>query len=157
MIPTRMHQSFKCGVVLGFNKLTGAVVCAHPCTVDVDGFDNEEIDSKIKETMQSYPSGYTWPLISDLDAIVDELTIKYKGRELTYFVSRSLVESYSYITGEFEQQMIQMRFSSNSNNCYYYLRQFPDCFYSHRNFDSHENEGCLIPVLLINGENCDTY
>lgn len=155
MIPTRLHQKFKDGLVAGFNPFTRSVLCVHLVEHVVDGFDNEDIDAKINETMQHYLIRYTWPVITDLYAIVDHLKIEFKERDLMYFVTRSMVDKDLYGTGEFEKFMIQMRFSSNPNE--YYLQSVPDCFYSHREFESYVNEGFLIPVLHINGENCDTY
>lgn len=146
MIPTRLYQTFQSGRVLGFNPLTGSVMCFHDNGFDYPMFDPNSIDSVIEKTMRAYP-GYTWPTIDDLEVAVDLLQFTYESESAyMYLSSRSIANQDLYDTGEPSLFMIQLRFAFGTP----YTRERVW-------FDKQTCNGVVLPVLYINGENCDTY
>lgn len=146
MIPTRLYQTFQSGRVLGFNTLTGSVMCFHDNGFDYPMFDPNSIDSVIEKTMRAYPR-YTWPTISDLEVAVDLLQFTYEDESAyMYLSSRSITNQDFDTIWEPTPFMIQLRFAFGTP----YTRE-------RVLFDKQTCNGVVLPVLYINGENCDTY
>lgn len=146
MIPTRLYQTFQSGRVLGFNSLTGSVMCFHDNGFDYPTFDPNSIDFVIEKTMRAYP-GYTWPSIDDLEVAVELLQFTHESEAAyVYLSSRSIANQDLHDTGEPSPFMIQLRFAFGTP----YTRK-------RALFSKQTCNGLVLPVLYINGENCDTY
>lgn len=146
MIPTRLYQTFQSGRVLGFNTLTGSVMCFHDNGFDYSEFDLDSIDSVIEKTMRAYP-GYTWPTISDLEVAVELLQFTHESEAAyVYLSSRSIANQDFDTIWEPSPCMIQLRFAFGTP----YARE-------RALFNKQTCNGLVLPVLYINGENCDTY
>ena len=146
MIPTRLHQPFKNGVVLGFNRESGSVIVASKCYYCIDDFDLTTISDKIKQTEQCAP-GYTWPSILDLETVAVEIANMISFFRPDQLVNICLVTKTVVVDSEGDLKMSQL-FLNNRDNQTSIARE---------NYGSNFCYGDLIPMMHINGENCDTY
>ena len=146
MIPTRMHQSFNQGLVAGFNKRTGSVIVVSENHYRIDEFDLNTIESEIKKTELSLP-GYTWPSITDIETVASEYTTILEFFNSIQVINTCLVSKTVITSLNGELEMSQL-FLYKSNRQIKTLRRY---------YGSSVCYGNLTPVLLINGENCDTY
>ena len=146
MIPTRLHQPFNNGVVLGFNRESGSVIVASKCYYHIDEFDLTTISYKIKQTEQS-STGYTWPSILDLETVAVEIANMISFLRSAHLVNICLVTKTVVVDSEGDLKMSQL-FLNNRDNQTSIARD---------NYGSNSCYGDLIPMMHINGENCDTY
>ena len=146
MIPTRLHQKFKNGVVLGFNRGSGSVLVASKCYYCIDDFDLNTIAAKIKQTEQRAP-GYTWPSISDVETVAAKFANMISFLRSAHLVNICLVTKTVVVDSEGEPRMRQL-FLYNRDGRTSITRE---------NYGSNFCYGDLIPMMHINGENCDTY
>ena len=142
MIPTRLHQPFKNGVVLGFNRESGSVIVVTN-HYTIASFDLSNIEQTIEQS-SNLEHGYGWPTISDCEAIAIEfLTRVFKEQSSLhyYLVSRTIVSVYGDVL-----KMIQLAIHKSYSNTSFEIMQVL--------VPSTGSNGIVLPVLYINGNNC---
>ena len=142
MIPTRLHQPFKNGVVLGFNRESGSVIVVTN-HYTIASFDLRNIEQTIEQS-SNLEHGYGWPTISDCEAIAIEfLTRVFKEQPSLhyYLVSRTIVSNQDDVL-----KMIQLAIHKSCSNTSVVIERV--------SATSTGSYGVVLPVLYINGNNC---
>ena len=162
MIPTRLNQQFNRGTVVGFDLRTGSVLVMANSAVSVPSYPDHLFESIQRLTLENYPRGYKWPTQLDFRSLI----------------SPSDSEWVPVMSGHFRQHLFRLNFVTTPRSSYYInylvtsstkvnsetgiirywivgIKSSDDLYAQMDNYFI--NSGMLIPVLYINGENCDTY
>ena len=155
MILTRLNQQFNQGTVVGFSKTTGAVVVFANTIGYVEKFNSSSFERMQQESLAAYPTGYRWPTRDDfyhsmcrsighglyeMDPLVEQHLIHHlcKCRDKDY----NLVTRECIAAAKFLQMSIKFRGYTS--------------FVSRRLY-SNLTMRDLIPVMQINGHNCESF
>ena len=149
-LPTRIGQQFNEGSVVGFNTRSGCViVCAnhslllrseiHPVTT-----------LSHSESLESFPTGYSWPLITDFDrwetiscsidyfCLLEHLTKVFSGRSWARLAVQLPNGTFSF--DSYRIILVSLEHKTSV------VVDYTDVIH-----------GRLVPVFKLNGANCNSY
>ena len=160
MIPTRLGTKFKDGVVAGFNRNTGSVLVFANSLTHVPRFKHQDFETVKTTSLEEFPPGYTWPTQHDFESLSVtsplslSTTFVYILPAILNFNYRYPVDRYLYLlTCSHSIIRNEVRYCL----CSIDLPHIEHNIYVNYGFYNHNcNGGHLIPVLYINGVNCNT-
>lgn len=160
MIPTRLNQHYNSGTVVGFNSSTGSVLVMANSTVSVPRYPGYHFTAIQQSTLANYPSGYKWPSLLDFCSLRCNRTLNsHSVLNDNYF--REKLNRLSSQDNVLDRYLVTSDVKESALCCgrYYYnlVEVFErNCYSRIAHVACSHNNGWLIPVLYINGENCDT-
>ena len=153
MIPTRYCQKFRNGTTAGFNFKTGSVIVMSDYTANVDQHATCDFHLIINDLLSEFDPAYVCPstnCIKSLNRLTVNRLFVMTGKWLrTNILSRTYICTSSTAIADSIQMEIQHEIVYPYYNGVLYM-------YSYR-INEQFNNSVLVPVILINGENCDTY
>ena len=141
MFPTRLGMSVNSGIVVGFDHTQGCVVVANKHPVAMFDISTPMLNSAVEQCIHEHAPGYRFPSESAIRAFSIPLL---NDRYYTRIVPEGFVLLTRTVVGD---QFAIMEF-----------RLFNDKFIELKPTRLvWRASGVVIPVLLINGDNCDSY
>lgn len=165
MIPTRLGQQFNTGTVLGFNSRSGSIMIFSNTLTRVDWHEYKDQEQVYANALALYPVGYMCPSKEDFLALtnVDDfvtdvfLDVKYLHHITAHLTNCKLLGQHQKYPSFL---LTRPDASINKYDCFIHFYVFEDnrkLFAEFYEYKSSKDYGTLIPVLKINGENCDSY
>lgn len=157
MILTRLGAQYNSGTVVGFNSSTGSVIIIANTAILVQSFDYIQFQLVKQSTLKDYPSGYVWPSLNDFWTLGVDLQ-EPKLFENKYVL---VIIKKCKILDNMERCFLLTNYASSSKGKFSHsICQILAGSKVTAHIGSYRfgwNYGHLLPVLYINGENCDTY
>lgn len=155
MIPTRLNQQFNQGTVVGFSKTTGAVVVFANTIGYVDKFNSSSFERMQQESLAAYPTGYQWPTSDDFYHSMCR-RIGRRLYEMDPLVKQNLIHRLC-ICSDKDYYLVTRECINNTKFVQVYMK-FRGCTsLVSSGLYSKLTMGNLIPVMRINGHNCESF
>lgn len=156
MIPTRLNQQFNQGTVVGFSKTTGAVVVFANTIGYVDKFNSLSFERMQQESLAAYPTGYRWPTRDDFYHSMCR-RLDRRLYEMDHLVKQNLIH-HLCICRDKDYYLVTREWFNDTK----FLSQVFITFRGRTTFVSSGvystlTMGNLIPVMRINGHNCESF
>ena len=162
VIPTRLGVSYKTGTVVGFNPNTGSVLVFANRFVDIHNFEHHEFPTVRDESLKHYPDGFQWPSKSDFQhlGIPFHPPLIRVGLYIEKVLNRARLTSLQPQWPCYLVSRTSVRVSSNEHNyvlcrIVYFVENNFRIFARLGTYTCDMNNGLLLPVYYITGNNCN--
>lgn len=155
MIPTRLNQQFNQGTVVGFSKTTGAVVVFANTIGYVDKFNSLSFERMQQESLAAYPTGYQWPTSDDFYHSMCRI-VSCGLYEMDPLVKQNLIH-HLCICRDKDYYLVTRECIDDTKFLQVYITFRGRTAFVSSGLYSTLTMGNLIPVMRINGHNCESF
>lgn len=150
-LPTRVGQQCNGGTVVGFNTQSGSVIVCANYSLLLSGTTHPATTLSYRETLESFPAGYEWPLITDFvnwqttrcsidyGCLIAHLKKVFNGRSWARLAVQLPDKSLNF--DSFRILLVSLDHKTSAS-----ILDYTAIIH-----------GRLVPVFKLTGDNCDSY